>query len=144
MRRSFLLALACCGICGAALVSVNMPRRMPISAATTMASTAEPGLLSAVLGLAAFVLGAAAIGFAVAWVRTREKLIRAQSGEINDGNVAERLGRVEHAIDAVALEVERIGEMERFSAKLLAARQEDAERVGSLLRPQEGRVITPH
>jgi hypothetical protein len=33
-----------------------------------------------------------------------------------------RLERIERAIDAVALEVERIGEMERFASKILAAR----------------------
>src|ERR1700730_6754497 len=33
-----------------------------------------------------------------------------------------RLERIERAIDAVAVEVERIGEMERFASKILAAR----------------------
>lgn len=35
---------------------------------------------------------------------------------------AERLERIERSIDAVAIEVERIGEMERFTARILADR----------------------
>jgi hypothetical protein len=38
-----------------------------------------------------------------------------------------RLERIERAIDAVALEVERIGEMERFASKILAARSAELE-----------------
>ncbi|HVT38190.1 MAG TPA: hypothetical protein VHE78_04045 [Gemmatimonadaceae bacterium] len=38
-----------------------------------------------------------------------------------------RLERIERAIDAVAVEVERIGEMERFAAKILAARAAELE-----------------
>lgn len=34
----------------------------------------------------------------------------------------ERLGRIEHAIDAVSIEVERISEGQRFTTKLLADR----------------------
>ena len=38
----------------------------------------------------------------------------------------ERLERIEHAIDAVAIEVERIAEGQRFVTKLLADRSERA------------------
>jgi hypothetical protein len=37
----------------------------------------------------------------------------------------ERLERIEQAVDAIALEVERISEAQRFSAKLLAERGKD-------------------
>ena len=36
------------------------------------------------------------------------------------GNLEERLGRIEHAVDAIAVEVERISEGQRFTTKLLA------------------------
>jgi hypothetical protein len=54
-------------------------------------------------------------------------------------DIAQRLGRMEQAIDATAVEVERISEAQRFTTKLLVERGHQA--------PVEGgraRVITPH
>jgi hypothetical protein len=34
----------------------------------------------------------------------------------------DRIGRIEQAVDAIAMEVERIGEGQRFTTKLLAER----------------------
>ena len=53
--------------------------------------------------------------------------------------LAQRLDRMEQSIDAIALEMERVGEAHRFTAKLLAERLEH----GAALRPP-ARVITPH
>jgi hypothetical protein len=51
----------------------------------------------------------------------------------------ERLERIELAVDATAVEVERISEANRFMAKLLS------DRVGALnLMSRPERVITPH
>jgi hypothetical protein len=54
-----------------------------------------------------------------------------------------RLARIESAIDVIAVEVERIAEAQRFSARLDAER--DARRVAA---PSplgaEGRILTPH
>lgn len=53
----------------------------------------------------------------------------------------ERLERIELAVEATAVEVERISEANRFMAKLLA------DRVGvgvPILPSQPARVITPH
>ena len=46
------------------------------------------------------------------------------------GRVDERLERIEQAIDAMAIEVERVSEGQRFTAKLLADRPAASERVG--------------
>jgi hypothetical protein len=51
----------------------------------------------------------------------------------------QRLERIELAVDATAVEVERISEANRFMAKLLADRAGAMNLVG---RPE--RVITPH
>jgi len=48
--------------------------------------------------------------------------------------VAERLERMEHAIDSIAVEVERISEGQRFTTKLLS------ERVAS---PPPARTVSP-
>jgi hypothetical protein len=53
--------------------------------------------------------------------------------------IAQRLGRMEQAIDATAVEVERISEAQRFTTKLLVEKGHQA--------PVEGgraRVVTPH
>jgi hypothetical protein len=53
--------------------------------------------------------------------------------------IAQRLGRMEQAIDATAVEVERISEAQRFTTKLLVEKGHQA--------PVEGgraRAITPH
>ena len=39
-------------------------------------------------------------------------------------DVTDRLGRMEQAIDAIAVEIERISEGQRFTTKLLAERRE--------------------
>jgi hypothetical protein len=51
-----------------------------------------------------------------------------------------RFDRLELTLDTLAVEVERIGESERFATKLLAARSE------GLLPPpsRDARTVTPH
>jgi hypothetical protein len=51
----------------------------------------------------------------------------------------ERLQRIELAVDATAIEVERISEGNRFMSKLLAERSGTA-----VLESKPGRVVTPH
>ena len=54
-----------------------------------------------------------------------------------------RLQRIEQAIESIAVEVERIGEAQRFTTKLFADRQSDAAaRIGAPRR--EPGTITPH
>jgi hypothetical protein len=55
-----------------------------------------------------------------------------------------RLQRIEQAIESIAVEVERIGEAQRFTTKLLADRHTDAAaRIGVVPRREPG-TITPH
>ena len=61
-----------------------------------------------------------------------------------DLEASPRLQRMEQAIESIALEVERIGEAQRFTTKLLAERQPDAAaRLGVTPRREPG-TITPH
>ena len=58
---------------------------------------------------------------AVIWVGTRLALQRTKPRElapIND----ERFDRLEQAVDAIAIEIERMSEAQRFTAKLLTER----------------------
>ena len=61
-----------------------------------------------------------------------------------DPEESPRLQRIEQAIESIALEVERIGEAQRFTTKLLADRQPDAvARMAAIPRKEPG-TITPH
>ena len=51
-------------------------------------------------------------------VKTRDKML--PGGVASDPAVLERLNRMEQAIDAIAVEVERVSEGQRFVTKLLA------------------------
>jgi membrane protein implicated in regulation of membrane protease activity len=55
----------------------------------------------------------------MAWIKSRA---RARSLPPSDElkEIAERLGRMEQAIDAMAVETERISEAQRFTSKLLS------------------------
>ncbi len=60
------------------------------------------------------------IGFPLA--RAYARRMEASSAKVNSPDVSARLERIEHAIDSIAIEVERISEGQRFTTKLLAER----------------------
>jgi PP-loop superfamily ATP-utilizing enzyme len=53
--------------------------------------------------------------------------------------MAARLSRIEQAVDATAVEVERISEAQRFTTKLLVEKGHQAP-----VESQRGRIVTPH
>ena len=81
-----------------------------------------------IIGFVSVVL-AIMIPGSIAYVRGRRS-----SGTLPDGSVSaleSRLERIESAVDAIAIEVERISESQRFSAKLQAeTRKNPALRAG--------------
>jgi hypothetical protein len=68
-------------------------------------------------------ISAAAIGIplARAWARRIEN---PPPNKLADAEVKARLERMEHAIDSIAIEIERISEGQRFTTKLLSERGE--------------------
>ena len=74
------------------------------------------------------------LGIASAVVSSRRKKDR--PAELDRG-IVDRLGRMEQAIDAIAVEVERVSEAQRFVTKILADRRPAPAAI-----PE--RVITPH
>jgi hypothetical protein len=76
--------------------------------------------VAAVIMTALIVVGVSITMLALAWASRRTDRFKPQRLEA----LEERLGRVEQAIDTVAVEVERIGEAHRFTAKLLTDRLE--------------------
>jgi hypothetical protein len=97
-------------------------------------------VLSDGFGLASFLL---LFPFAVALARR----LWARSGSrprVVDLENSPRLQRIEQAIEAIAVEVERIGEAQRFTTKLLSDRQPDAAQRIAIQSRREPGTITPH
>lgn len=66
-------------------------------------------------------------------------------GTARSGADSERIARLETAVDALAVELERIGEGQRYAARLLEERLPPAIGPGRPApSPEVGRVVTPH
>jgi hypothetical protein len=87
------------------------------------------------------------VGFAIAWVRARERALRTRIEVLSPAPVtAASATQLERAIEAIAIEVERISEGQRFTTRLLAERDYGSAgepRGASLPLPLKP-VITPH
>ena len=98
------------------------------------------------LALLGIVCTPLSIAFGVAWWSARRELeIRRDMERDRVRGTPERMAtgdgyRLEQAVEAMALEVERIAEGQRFVTKLLAERA--AEKAPAL--PAPPRVVTPH
>jgi hypothetical protein len=79
-----------------------------------------PEQLSPIIVTALITDGVTISMVALAWASRRPATLKPKRLEA----LEDRLSRVEQAIDTVAVEVERIGEAHRFTAKLLAERLE--------------------
>ena len=69
---------------------------------------------------------------ALVWIirmsfRHKERMAELQSGAMRDPELEVRFRRLEQAVDAIAVEVERVGEGQRFVTKLLEDRAGVAE-----------------
>jgi len=97
-------------------------------------------VLSDGFGLASFLL---VFPFAVALAR-RLWMRSGSRPTVVDLENSPRLQRIEQAIEAIAVEVERIGEAQRFTTKLLSDRQPDAAQRIAIQSRREPGTITPH
>jgi hypothetical protein len=63
-------------------------------------------------------------GIITAWLRRRGRAVVPSSQVLNRlDDIAERLARLDGSVDTMAVEVERISEAQRFTARVLAERQ---------------------
>ena len=84
----------------------------------------EKAILEDILTFVGIIVGMGCFtGIVTSWFKWRKKGLPsgADMGPRLD-QIAERLSRLENAVDATALEVERISEGQRFTTKLLAER----------------------
>ena len=91
--------------------------------------------------------------FLTAWLRARERAIRAELGAPRQPQrvvpVEREDSRLNQTLEAMAVELERVGEGQRFLTRLLADRvaaeaNRDARRSTDPTGPGGGRIITPH
>jgi hypothetical protein len=84
------------------------------------------------LGLSALVLSLGSV-----WLRL--KRLTAGDRDRIDRSTRDRLERIEQIVEASALEIERMAESQRFTAKLLAERS-----TGLSVERSASRIVTPH
>ena len=77
-------------------------------------------------------------GILTTYIRRRGRQVASSELAARLDEIADRLGRIDGAIDTVAVEVERISEAQRFTAKVLA------ERSAAALPDRRPGVVTPH
>ena len=91
------------------------------------------------LQLTVLVCGTVVLVSSLRFFRRYLELKHARNLSESDAMLQDRLGRMELNVDAIAVEVERISESNRFVAKLLAERG-----ASPAVLPSPPRVITPH
>lgn len=95
----------------------------------------EVFIVPAVFGIPALVI------FARMWFRHTEKMATLKGAP--NPMLEARLARIEEAVDSIAIEVERMGEGQRFVTKLLTERPAQQLPEGPK-NATAGRVTTPH
>ena len=95
--------------------------------------------LAELMAMAMFGLFSTTVGFAALWVRARERATRAES-LLEGMRIGGRGDSMSPALDAIAEEVERIGEGQRFITRIMSESANRAE----LSRPRAPGSITPH
>ena len=104
----------------------------------------EQNDLIILLSMASVFLFTTTITFVGLWIRARERAIRATAGAQQlPANPTPDVEHLVNAVDAIAVEVERISEAQRFTAKVLAERADPAPATSRIPGAPE-RVITPH
>jgi hypothetical protein len=79
--------------------------------------------------------------FCALWLRSRERGLRSTLTAKSPRDAGAEIQHLLHAVDAIAVEVERISEAQRFTAQVLA---EKIDTEPTLVKRFPGRVITPH
>lgn len=77
----------------------------------------DPGMI--VESISRMIILCAAV-VAVFWIRRPRRVADGQIGTSTDPQLMDRLDRIENAVNAIAIETERIAEGQRFTTKLLS------------------------
>ena len=101
----------------------------------------DPGEWLPLIGVL-MIAGTTVVGIVGAWAHGRARGMRdAMREQVREGDTHARIERMERSLQAVAEEIERLGEVQRFALKVISDRALSAEEKKQL---PHGRVITPH
>ncbi len=92
-----------------------------------------------VLTLLGLVTPPLTVAFGVAWYMTRVELRRLRSEQQRPSQGPDRFDRLERAVESIAMDVERLSDDQRFTARVLAERQPERPSFRSLAEQR-----TPH
>ena len=95
--------------------------------------------LAELFAMVTFGLFSTTVGFAALWIRARDRATRAES-LLEGMRYSGRADSMSPALDAIAEEVERIGEGQRFITRLMSESANRAEPA----RPRPSGSVTPH
>lgn len=102
----------------------------------------DPGDWLPLAGLS-MIAACTALGVAGAWALGRARGVRdAMQLREDEMDTRARIERMERSLQAVAEEIERLGEVQRFALKVISDKVSEATAPEHMLPP--GRVITPH
>ena len=102
----------------------------------------DPGDWLPLVGLG-MIAACTALGVAGAWAIGRARGVRdAMQLRDEELDTRARIERMERSLQAVAEEIERLGEVQRFALKVISDRVSDTTAPDPRLA--QGRVITPH
>jgi hypothetical protein len=89
-------------------------------------------MVFSMLLLGSGLLTATTFGFGIAWMRARERAIRAEQRLVQTpGGGDARVDRLEYALEAMASEVEHLSEGQRFVSTLLGERAPQERAAGA-------------
>jgi hypothetical protein len=101
----------------------------------------DPGDYLPILGVL-LLGGTTAVGIAGAWAVGRARGLQdAAKQQMQQADTHARLERMEHSLDAISEEIERLGEVQRFALKVIGEKAISQSEPAKL---PHGRVITPH
>lgn len=83
----------------------------------------------------------AAVIIVRSWFKHQERMATLAQPVVPSPAIEARLERVEQALEAIAVEMERVGEGQRFLTKIFADRPQALPNAAA---PSRGQVITPH
>lgn len=99
--------------------------------------------LQILLSMSTVALFSTTVLFLGLWIRARERAIRAGADRKQTERAGHDIDHLVNAVDAIAVEVERISEAQRFTTKVLVDRVDPAA-VKRINAPSPERVVTPH
>ena len=110
----------------------------------------DKALVEDMMGFVAAIVGMGCLtGVLITWLKARAgKHLRMPDITSRLDEIAARIGQIDHAVDTMAVEVERISEGQRFVARVLAERASDrvGERAVAPVLPDKAKAgsTTPH